>query len=226
VNYICFIYCSSASRAIGLSQAPTRSRHWVVRVKRTPSSSSPCSSLSFTLSACAHTPGPMTRARSAFLAVSCERSPHSRRRTGPSARCAHSASMVGNGNVFVYGGWDGNQMLNDLHVLHTGMSYHTTPPRRRAGLTCSSLSRARARVVSWWRTDLVSAPQPILTWSKPITSGPVPGPRAGHTSSAVGNRLFVFGGGNGIRYLNDLHLLDAGNACHLHSRVCSRACCP
>lgn len=84
--------------------------------------------------------------------------------------------MVGNGNVFVYGGWDGNQMLNDLHVLHT---------------------------------DLVSAPQPILTWSKPITSGPVPGPRAGHTSSAVGNRLFVFGGGNGIRYLNDLHLLDA-----------------
>jgi hypothetical protein len=26
----------------------------------------------------------------------------------------------------------------------------------------------------------------------------------------VGNRLFVFGGGNGIRYLNDLHLLDAG----------------
>jgi hypothetical protein len=28
--------------------------------------------------------------------------------------------MVGNGNVFVYGGWDGNQMLNDLHVLHTG----------------------------------------------------------------------------------------------------------
>jgi hypothetical protein len=57
---------------------------------------------------------------------------------------------------------------------------------------------------------LVSAPQPILTWSKPITSGPVPGPRAGHTSSAVGNRLFVFGGGNGIRYLNDLHLLDAG----------------
>jgi hypothetical protein len=30
--------------------------------------------------------------------------------------------MVGNGNVFVYGGWDGNQMLNDLHVLHTGSS--------------------------------------------------------------------------------------------------------
>jgi hypothetical protein len=79
---------------------------------------------------------------------------------------------------------------------------------------------------------LVSAPQPILTWSKPITSGPVPGPRAGHTSSAVGNRLFVFGGGNGIRYLNDLHLLDAGTqdpppahlACCVLCVVCGGAC--
>jgi len=85
--------------------------------------------------------------------------------------------MVGNGNVFVFGGWDGNHMLNDLHVLHT---------------------------------DLVSSPQqPVLTWSKPVTSGPAPGPRAGHTSCSVGNKLYVFGGGNGVRYLNDLHSLDA-----------------
>jgi hypothetical protein len=61
--------------------------------------------------------------------------------------------MVGNGNVFVYGGWDGNQMLNDLHVLHTGMSYHetATPPCWTHMQLSLSLSRAPCRdgVQTW-----------------------------------------------------------------------------
>jgi len=47
-----------------------------------------------------------------------------------------------------------------------------------------------------------------MTWSKPVTTGVVPGPRAGHTMTAVGSRLYVFGGGDGNHYLNDLHILD------------------
>ncbi len=50
-----------------------------------------------------------------------------------------------------------------------------------------------------------------MTWSKPITTGSVPGCRAGHTMTAVGSKLFVFGGGDGSHYLNDLHILDTGN---------------
>jgi hypothetical protein len=49
-----------------------------------------------------------------------------------------------------------------------------------------------------------------MTWSRPVTTGTVPGPRAGHTISAVGSKLFVFGGGDGNQYLNDLHILDTG----------------
>ncbi|KAL6062754.1 SAM domain (Sterile alpha motif) domain containing protein [Balamuthia mandrillaris] len=93
----------------------------------------------------------------------------------PSARCAHSTTVVAS-NVFIFGGWDGNKMLNDLHMLHT---------------------------------DLVSSSTPSLTWSKPITTGIAPGPRAGHTVEAVDTKLYLFGGGNGVRYLNDLYTLDA-----------------
>lgn len=76
-----------------------------------------------------------------------------------------------------------------------------------------------------------------MTWSKPITTGAVPSQRAGHTyvvvvvidvvmvpmsaavgltarrarrCSCVGTKLFVFGGGDGGLYLNDLYVLDTG----------------
>eukprot|EP01116_Phalansterium_solitarium_P017788 TRINITY_DN4474_c0_g1_i1.p1 TRINITY_DN4474_c0_g1~~TRINITY_DN4474_c0_g1_i1.p1 ORF type:complete len:348 (-),score=91.09 TRINITY_DN4474_c0_g1_i1:466-1509(-) len=89
----------------------------------------------------------------------------------PSARCAHTTTSCC-GKLFVFGGWNGSRMLNDLHVVH-----------------CT--------------------PDPVtLTWSKPVTNGPVPEIRAGHTVTAVGAKLFVFGGGDGSQYLNDLHILD------------------
>lgn len=41
-----------------------------------------------------------------------------------------------------------------------------------------------------------------------MTAGTPPRPRAGHAAVAVGERLFVFGGGDGENYLNDLSCLD------------------
>eukprot|EP01116_Phalansterium_solitarium_P003899 TRINITY_DN14736_c0_g1_i1.p1 TRINITY_DN14736_c0_g1~~TRINITY_DN14736_c0_g1_i1.p1 ORF type:complete len:616 (+),score=156.43 TRINITY_DN14736_c0_g1_i1:213-2060(+) len=51
------------------------------------------------------------------------------------------------------------------------------------------------------------------TWSKlgPTPagfSGTPPSPRYAHTATAVGKRLVVFGGFNGSRYLDDVHVLD------------------
>lgn len=37
----------------------------------------------------------------------------------PSARCAHAADVVDT-RLFVFGGWDGRTILNDLYVLDTG----------------------------------------------------------------------------------------------------------
>jgi hypothetical protein len=49
-----------------------------------------------------------------------------------------------------------------------------------------------------------------MTWSRPITTGEPPGPRAGQTCVAFGTKLCVFGGGDGSRYLNDVFVLDTG----------------
>eukprot|EP01124_Arcella_intermedia_P024296 TRINITY_DN4049_c0_g1_i1.p1 TRINITY_DN4049_c0_g1~~TRINITY_DN4049_c0_g1_i1.p1 ORF type:complete len:705 (+),score=121.63 TRINITY_DN4049_c0_g1_i1:171-2285(+) len=47
-----------------------------------------------------------------------------------------------------------------------------------------------------------------MTWSIPITTGPEPPARAGHSCTAVGTKLLLWGGGDGTDYLNDLHVLD------------------
>ena len=49
-----------------------------------------------------------------------------------------------------------------------------------------------------------------MTWNKPITTGQSPRCRAGHSCAAYGTKLYIFGGGDGNLYLNDLHILDTG----------------
>ena len=45
-------------------------------------------------------------------------------------------------------------------------------------------------------------------WRKVEVSGQAPFPRANHSSAIVGNKLIVFGGWDGQRRLNDIHVLD------------------
>jgi hypothetical protein len=44
----------------------------------------------------------------------------------PSARCAHTTTACcienGSGKLFVFGGWNGTRMLNDLQIFYTGNS--------------------------------------------------------------------------------------------------------
>ncbi|MCD9639516.1 Multidrug resistance protein 1 [Datura stramonium] len=48
-------------------------------------------------------------------------------------------------------------------------------------------------------------------WSEPLTNGALPSPRDSHSCTTIGNKLFVFGGTNGIESLNDLHILDTSS---------------
>lgn len=47
-----------------------------------------------------------------------------------------------------------------------------------------------------------------LKWLAPRFSGEPPGPCNMHTADLVGKNLYVFRGGDGRAYLNDLHGLD------------------
>lgn len=110
--------------------------------------------------------------------------------TSPSARSAHSATLVGGRYIYVFGGWDGDHELGDLHVLDTG---------GRACACAVVLAPHHVRVI----TD-------TLNWSRPITTGQPPSARHFHSACAMANRLYVFGGFDGERWKEDTVALDLG----------------
>src|SRR5688572_4205605 len=49
-----------------------------------------------------------------------------------------------------------------------------------------------------------------MTWQQISAHGQIPSPRAGHTATSAIGKIFVFGGGDGSRILNDLYIYDPG----------------
>ena len=49
-----------------------------------------------------------------------------------------------------------------------------------------------------------------LFWEPVETAGHQPPPRANHSSAVLGNKIFIFGGWDGCKRLNDLHYLEIG----------------
>ncbi|XP_024523561.1 rab9 effector protein with kelch motifs [Selaginella moellendorffii] len=59
-------------------------------------------------------------------------------------------------------------------------------------------------IMFWW--DRAGT----YTWSKPVMKRTHPSPRDSHSSTAVGSKLYVFGGTDGTSPLDDLFVLDTG----------------
>ncbi|KAI8363549.1 hypothetical protein B0O80DRAFT_378480 [Mortierella sp. GBAus27b] len=96
---------------------------------------------------------------------------------------AHTATLVDNKRLFVFGGGDGPQYFNDLYILDIGEVPIT--PINGCFLSIDT-----------------------LTWSNPPTTGMRPCKRRAHTTCVYNNRVYVFGGGDGVRALNDTFQLD------------------
>ena len=47
-----------------------------------------------------------------------------------------------------------------------------------------------------------------MVWSKLTTTGEKPGPRDSHSAVFVGHKMIVFGGTNGFKKMNHIHVLD------------------
>ena len=145
--------------------------------------------------------------------------------TAPSARESHACVTLG-ANVYVFGGFDGMRVLNDLYVfdvlnvlwtqlVHTGVS-----PPARAGHSGAALGMPAHLLVfggansSRRFADLHVFDTEAAHWAKPAVRGRPPAARYYHVACVSRGSLLVHGGNDG----NDVVPLHENPKAVLHSR--------
>ncbi|GLC41598.1 hypothetical protein PLESTF_000274300 [Pleodorina starrii] len=139
------------------------------------------------------------------------------------ASCNHSAVVVGRTKLLVFGGVRGEGVAAaDVALLNADTMKWMTPqikgadrPLPRSGHS-SCCIRERVFVFGGASADGVLLndvwmyDQDSCQWSHISTFGTVPAPRTGAAATCTddGRRLYVFGGNDGSRCLNDVHYLD------------------
>lgn len=132
--------------------------------------------------------------------------------TPPPGRNGHSATLATDpdddeqGRIIIIGGWLGTGPLaaSDMHVLDIT---HMNDDRS------SSVANDYDMNVENYAGSLSRIGMPsrqVLQWYQPAVKGTPPGPCNMHSADYVINRkeVYVFRGGNGREYLNDLHALN------------------
>eukprot|EP01132_Coremiostelium_polycephalum_P007547 gene7547-9279_t len=143
----------------------------------------------------------------------------------------HTSSLVGD-KIYVFGGFDGHGTNFDLAVYHTRSRVWTNIPKTflRGQSPISRTNHASAVVGSnvyifggnnnnefghyQVLGDLHVLNTESMTWSQPEVTGDKPCARSGHCLTAIGTKLYLFGGGvwnetNGwIEKFNDIHVFD------------------
>ena len=126
--------------------------------------------------------------------------------------------------IYLFGGYDGKKNHNTLHVYDIDKNEWTHPitmgedPPGRNGHT-ASLVDSKMYIIGGWlgsgpfaASDMYILDLDQLIWEHPLTKGISPGPCNMHSTDLIQRRLYLFRGGDGRDYLNDLHSFDIGNA--------------
>lgn len=143
--------------------------------------------------------------------------------TLPQARNAHTMTLIGT-KLYLFGGHSGNKHLTDLHIFDTQKLQWSqteilgTPPPGLRGHTANLIGHkiflfggydGKGRTNELYILDAAEGKWVRPTW--PSESPYTPPGRQRHTASLVGSkRIYIFGGFDGNKWLNDLHILDVG----------------
>lgn len=162
----------------------------------------------------------------------------------PCERSLHAAAVL-NGNLYVFGGYEGHERINDFHafsfsekrwspVLPSATSGNPPSPRDRHVAVAYNNNfyvfggfDGISRINDFFSFDFSS-----MTWREvPISSGQPPSPRHSHAAVVHNHSMWVFGGYDGS-YKSDLHEFDfnrntwsAVNAAGRRPRARYRATC-
>lgn len=141
--------------------------------------------------------------------------------TLPIPRNNHRTATYGN-KIYVHGGHDGNKWLDDLFIFDTAESNWIKvnisgyKPSARA---CHSLNRIKKKLYMFGGFNGICSFNEMevfdietVTWSQlKELRGTPPIARDAHAMVTSKNFLYLFGGHDGIRHLNDLHRFDTVN---------------
>ncbi|KAF2966476.1 hypothetical protein GQX73_g7079 [Xylaria multiplex] len=144
---------------------------------------------------------------------------------------AHTTTLVGN-NVYVFGGCDSRTCFNDLYILDADAFHWSVPhvtgdvPIPLRAMTCTAVGK---KLVIFgggdgpaYYNDVYVLDTLNYSWHKPrIIGEQVPSARRAHTACLYKNGIYVFGGGDGVRALNDIWRLDVSDMSKMSWRLVS-----
>ena len=143
----------------------------------------------------------------------------------------HTSCLVGS-KVYVFGGFDGHGTNFDLATFdpYTRSWTNVAKTAQKGILPPSRTNHASAAVgknmymfggnnnneAGQYQVldDLNMLDTVTMTWSRPKTTGAIPCARSGHTLTAIGKKVYLFGGGvwnereGWVHKFNDLYILD------------------
>ncbi|KAK7356157.1 hypothetical protein VNO80_15423 [Phaseolus coccineus] len=138
----------------------------------------------------------------------------------PGPRDSHGAVLVGH-RMIVFGGTNGLKKVNDTHILDLVTKEwirpkcEGTPPSPRESHTATLVGDERLVIFGGsgegdanYLNDLHVLDLRTMRWTSPPVKGDLPVPRDSHSTLAIGNRLFVYGGDCGDQYQGDVNVLD------------------
>lgn len=144
---------------------------------------------------------------------------------------AHTTTLVGN-NIYVFGGCDSRACFNELYVFDADAFYWSRPhvvgdiPVPLRAMTCTAVNK---KLVVFgggdgpaYYNDVYVLDTTNFRWSRPrIVGDRVPSKRRAHTACLYKNGIYVFGGGDGVRALNDIWRLDVSDVTKMSWRLVS-----
>ena len=140
--------------------------------------------------------------------------------------CGHSMTAVKD-LLFVFGGFNGDTWANTLHTIDPMKDTAWIEPTvfgvpAARGYHSAVLFNKHIIVYAGYNgkyilADIVALDIETLTWFLPdACSGHFPAARNAHTMALHGSQLYLFGGYNGTRDTNELHILETSAFSSLH----------
>jgi hypothetical protein len=134
---------------------------------------------------------------------------------------AHTTTLIGS-NIYIFGGCDSRACFNELYVFDGDAFYWSTPPvvgevpMPLRAMTCTAVGK---KLVIFgggdgpaYYNDIYVLDTVNFRWSRPrIVGDKTPSKRRAHTACLYKNGIYVFGGGDGVRALNDIWRLDVSD---------------